>query len=130
MRDQNAGPHRDDAASGTAPTRPHEQAVAELVAEAVTLVAGGCATTVAIRALRQRADAHGDAALEQAADRCERAKALHHRLQRGAAHLLRSAAAETRRARRRPAEDTAPNRPRPPRPAGPHGPRRRSPGSP
>lgn len=104
-----AGTHLPDDAPTTAPTRPHEQTVAELVAEAVTLAAGGCAPTVAVRALRQRAGAHGDVTLEQAADRCERARALHHRLQRAAAHLLRSAAAETRRAQRRPAEDTTPN---------------------
>lgn len=87
-------------------TRPDDETVGMLAAEAVSLVVGGCATRVAIRVLRQRAGTQADRALEQAAERCQHAELFAHRVGRAAAQLLRGAAAESRLARRRSATGT------------------------
>lgn len=85
--------HESTNASPQPPSRPADPAetAAALARQAVSLVVGGCATTVAMRALRELAGDAARPALE-AARRVEHAEELDLRVRRAAVALLRWAA--------------------------------------
>lgn len=82
-----------------------DRTVEQLATEAAALVQQACSTRVGVRALRQMAAEKPDL-LDAAAERCNRAASLDHRVRAIAIQLLHQAAAAIRLDRRQPRTGT------------------------